>query len=455
MSENLIIKEIEENQEEYIEFLRELIKSDSYNPPGNEKNVAVKIDKYLQEAGVKCEVFLFGGNRANLIAFLSDNFGEKNLLFNGHMDVVPPGDEKEWKYPPLSATVKRKKIIYGRGATDMKGALAAMSITLKILKKLNLELSGNLIFNAVADEETGGNLGTGWCLENVLKPRSIKCDFIIIGEPSGINPLPKAIIIGEKGHLVIKVITNGKSAHSMAPFMGINAIYMMSKIIENFDRLDDFIPKVEPPFTLEELKSLITISFPNEEIFNRIFNEQPLLQGLLKALTQFTKSLNMIKGGIKENVIPDHCEALIDFRLLPGQNSEVILNGLKKLINSIGFKIHEKSTTMPPEEGFVNLEIFHEGASSVWKDYNKSQTVKIFKEIADKVYGKTSYYMLAPGANDAYFYRNSGYCQETIHFGPGKAGQMHVVDENIEIQDFIKAIKVYTLFAYHFLKKNK
>jgi len=328
----LIIKEIEANRDEYIEFLREIIKTDSYNPPGNEMNVAKKIDQYLKDAGIISEIFPFGNNRANLIASLNENFDSKNLLYNGHMDVVPPGIEEEWKNPPLSATFKRKKFIYGRGATDMKGALAAMTIALKILKKLDLNLSGNLILNAVADEETGGKYGTGWCIENIFKPRSIKSDFVLIGEPSCLSPLPKAIIIGEKGHLVIKVITNGKSAHSMAPFMGKNAIYMMSKIIENFDKFDDFIPKVEPPFTLEELKKFITIVFPNDEIFDRIYNEQPLLQGFLKALTQFTKSLNMIKGGIKENVIPDRCEALIDFRLLPGQTSEIILTGLKKLI---------------------------------------------------------------------------------------------------------------------------
>jgi succinyl-diaminopimelate desuccinylase len=451
MSDDLILKEIEENKEKYIDFLKSLIQTDSYNPPGNEKDVALKIQDFFINNGVKCEIFPFGKNRANMIAYLDEKFDGKNLLYNGHMDIVPPGSEDDWKYPPLSAYLKRKKLLYGRGSSDMKGGLAAMVIALVILKKLNLNLSGNLIVNAVADEETGGKYGTGWCLENILKKRSIKCDFIIVGEPSGLSPLPKAVILGEKGHLVIKVITNGISCHSMAPFMGKNAIYMMSEIIQNLDKLEDYIPKVEPPISLENLKLLISSAFPNEEIFNRIFNEQPLFKGLVMALTQFTKSLNVIHGGIKENVVPDHCEARIDFRLYPGQTTEMILNSLRKLISNLGYEVRNEPKGNP-EDIFVYLEIYHQGEASIWKNYQNSQPLKDFKEIVDKIYGRKSFYFLAPGSTDAHYYRNTNYCMETIHFGPGNAGSMHAMNEYIEIQDFMNAIKVYALFAHDFLK---
>ncbi|MFX0145108.1 MAG: M20/M25/M40 family metallo-hydrolase, partial [Candidatus Hodarchaeota archaeon] len=118
MSEELILNEIENNKEEYIDFLKKIVQSESYNPPGNEKNVALEIEKYLRNEGIQCEIFSFGENRANLVATLNDNFEDKNLLYNGHMDVVPPGSLEEWKYPPLSAIIKRKRI-YGRGTADM------------------------------------------------------------------------------------------------------------------------------------------------------------------------------------------------------------------------------------------------------------------------------------------------------------------------------------------------
>jgi len=452
MSEELILQKIEENKDEYVKFFQELIQTDSYNPPGNEKNVAIKIDKYLKDVDINCELLPFGDNRANLIAFLNDNFDGKNLLYNGHMDVVPPGTESEWKNPPLSAYIKRKKIMYGRGTADMKGALSAMVIALKILKELNIETKGNLILNAVADEETGGTFGTGWCVENILKTRSIKSNFAVIGEPSGIRPLPKAIILGEKGHLQLKIITNGIACHSSTPFLGKNAIYMMSEIIQNLDKFDNYIPKIEPPMSIERIKELIAAVFPSLEDFERVFNEQALLQNVVKALNQFTKSFNMISGGIKENVIPDRCEGVMDFRLLPGQKPGKIIEALKKIITDLGYEIRDEPTGTP-DEIFVYLEIIHQSEASYWNEWEKSSTLRDFFSTVAKVYGRNPFYFFFPACADAHYLRNTGYCLDTILFGPGNATTAHAIDENIEIQDYINSIKVYTLFAYDFLKK--
>ncbi len=411
--------------------------------------MALKIEKYLKDANIKCEIFPFGDNRANVIANLNNNFDKKNLLFNGHMDVVPPGSEDDWKYPPLSAFIKRKKFIYGRGTTDMKGGLAAMIIALKILKKLNLKLSGNLILNAVADEETGGRFGTKWCLDNKLK--SIKCDFAIIGEPTNFKPLSNAILLGEKGRVQLKIITNGISCHASAPFLGKNAIYMMTDIIQNLDKLYERVPKVNPPISLNKLKELVSVSFPNQKAFERVYNEQPLLSNVMKALTQFTQSVTMINAGIKENVIPDRCEAIMDFRLLSGQNIDILLSGMKNLIKELGYQIKD-GLIGAPEEVFVYLEIQGQSEASFWKKWEESKPLKDLFNLIERIYEKKPFYFLLPASTDACFLRNNNYCPETIIFGPGIATTAHAVDEYIEIQDFINSIKIYTLFAYDFLK---
>jgi len=450
ISEEILLKEIDESKEEFVNFLKELIQTDSYNPPGNEKNIAVKIGNYLKGAGIEAEIFEYDDNRANLIAYLNNSFEYKNLLFNGHMDVVPPGSEEDWKYPPLSAYIKRNKYMYGRGTTDMKGGLAAMVCTLKLLKKLKIELKGNLILNAVADEEMGGT-GTEWCVNNPLKSKKI--DFTIIGEPTALKPLPIAIMVGERGRMVVKITTNGVSTHASWPFMGKNAIYIMSDIIQKLDRLDDYIPSIEPPLSFEKLKELVSQSFPSYEIFEKIFNEQVMLQNVLKALTKFTKCLTIINGGIKDNVVPDKCEAYIDFRLLPGQKVDSLIDALQKIIEEdLNYPI-KKDENDKKGEVSVDLEIVQLSEPSYWKDWESSQPLKELQSIINKVFGVNSFIMIYPASADAHYIRNSGLCRETVLLGPGSGSTAHSIDENIEISDFINAIKVYSLFAYKFLKQ--
>lgn len=446
-----ILSFIDEHKEEYINFLEELIKTTSYNPPGDEMNVAVKIHEYLEDLDMRCDVHPFGDNRANLIAYFNEETEGKNLLYNGHMDVVPPGEINEWKKPPLSAYIKRKKIMYGRGTADMKGGLTAMVIALKVLKSLGIESKNNVILNAVADEETGGVFGTKMSLDEHL--HDIKCDFCIVGEPSGINPLPKAIILGEKGHLQLRIIANGASCHASTPFLGENAIYMIGKIIQNLDRLDELIPEIDPPLSEERIKNLVADAFPSKEIFETIYQQQELLQNVVKSLTQFTKSLTMIKGGIKENVVPDKCEAVIDFRLLPGQKTDVVIQKVKQLVNELGYEVRD-TPDGKPEDVFMYFEIIHQSEASYWDGWEDSKDLENFHEILSEVYGKTPFYFLYPACADAHYYRNTGYCPQTVLFGPGSAATAHATDEFIEIEDFLNAIKTYTLFAYEFLKSE-
>ena len=452
MSVESIIAKIEQNKEIYIDFLRKLIQSDSVNPPGNEKNVALIIEDFLKEGNIKTEIFPFGNNRANLMAYLNENLKTKNLLYNGHMDVVPPGSEANWKYPPFSATIKRNKLMFGRGTSDMKSGLAAMVIALKILKELNFDLPGNLILNAVADEETHGKLGTGWCVDNPLK--SIKCDFAVIGESTGFSPLPKGIMVGEKGHLILKVRTNGISAHSSMPGLGKNAIYMMSNIIETLDKIEEYIPKSKPPIKLGKLKKLMAVAFPSYDDFERILSEQPDLENLVQSLVSYSKALTMIKGGIKVNVIPDSCEAILDIRLLPGQEIEPIIEALKKLIrDDVGYLVKDESTSFSGKV-YVEIEVVTATEGSFWDKWEESEELNDFYKLVETIYEKKPYYFLLPASADAHYLRNDGYCPQTILFGPGKGRTTHSIDENIEILDFIRAIKVYTIFAYNFLSKK-
>ncbi|MFX1298653.1 MAG: M20 family metallopeptidase [Promethearchaeota archaeon] len=453
MTEDLIIKSIDNNKNDYIQFVKELIQIDSFNPPGNEKNIAIKIKSFLEDSNIKCEIFPFENNRANLIAFLNEKFEGKNLLYNAHMDVVPPGKESEWNNPPLSAYSTEKKI-FGRGAADMKGGLAAMTIALKILKQFEIETPNNLILNAVADEETGGKLGTKWCVDNVLKKKNIKLDYSIVGEPSGMATLPKTIILGEKGRLVLKVVTNGISGHASAPFLGKNAITMMSEIIQKLDEIEKLmhdIKDIKPSMSHEELENNISSTFPDIESYQEFLKKNPYLKPIIQAISKFTQSLNMIEGGIKDNVIPDQCSATIDFRLLPNQTPEITINAFKKIINELGYEVRD-SPIGDPKDVFVYIEVIKVSEASFWKDWDKSINLQNFSSIIENVYKEKPIYLLFPASSDAHYLRNSNYCPQTILFGPGNGMLAHATNEYISIDDFINSIKVFTLFACRFLK---
>ncbi len=448
IEEDLILREIDESIQDYIKFLKLMIKTDSCNPPGEEGKIASIIKNYLDEQGIKCNIFPFNQSRANLLAYLSDNFDGKILLLNGHMDTVPFSSEDKWKYHPLSGKVEDNKYIYGRGTADMKAGLAAMVITLKILKKYRKKFNGNIILNAVADEEQGGDLGTKWCVDNVLK--NIKCDFAIIGEYSGFNPFPKSVIIGEKGRTHVKITTHGISCHASTPFLGKNAAYMMTDIIQNIDKIIKYIPDIDPPLTESKLKEFISQSYSNPEEFNKILRDNPHLNNLFTSVTQFSKALTILNCGIKENIIPDKCEAVIDFRLLPGQDSKMIVNGLERLITDLGYLIAKNSTKKGISE-CVDVKVISDNKASFIHKWRSSTNLSSFFKIVELIYKKKPFPFITPATTDAEFLRTNGFCPETIIFGPGSFENIHAANEHIEIQDFINCIKVYSLFAFKLL----
>jgi len=196
------------------------------------------------------------------------------------------------------------------------------------------------------------------------------------------------------------------------------------------------------------------VVFPSEEIFERILKEQPDLQSIIQSLTTFSKAVTMIKGGIKENVIPDLCEAVLDIRLLPKQRSETIMKALQKLIEEdLGYVVKDQSNATP-KEVFVELEIITDSEGSYWSQWEDSVDLQEFYDLVESVYEKKPYYFLLPASADARYFRNDGFCPQTIIFGPGKGRTAHAVNEHIEIIDFIRAIKVYAIFAYRFLNKK-
>ncbi|WP_243666095.1 ArgE/DapE family deacylase [Vulcanisaeta sp. JCM 16159] len=279
-----------------------LIQMPSVNPPGYTVNIAGFIRDWLGDLGFRSEVREYIKDKPNVIARVGK--GKPVLILNGHMDVVPPGDESRWVYPPFSGKVVEGRI-YGRGATDMKGGLAViMTVFAELAPLIERQGSGTLIFSATADEETGGHPG----VEALVRDGVLVGDAAIVAEPSG----GFRYYIGEKGLCQVKLVARGRPAHGSLPVLGDNAIMKLIRAISRAEELiNEFNRGIKLPSELME-------AIKNSA---EVYLEVSRGSGLNLTLSDFervvgTVSFNpgVIRGGSKINMVPDYAELELDMR---------------------------------------------------------------------------------------------------------------------------------------------
>ena len=215
-------------KKELIDLTRKLIQIPTENPPGKEKEALQFLKPLLSRMGFRVKNVLSPKGRWNIIAERRWGKGGRTLLFNGHLDVVPPGDLSLWRYPPFQGRLERGRI-YGRGASDMKGGVASFLQAVSLIDRSKMELSqGSLILHLASDEESHGHHGTGFLSQKGL----IKGDAVLVGEPTGLDP-----VIAQKGALWFRISTFGKSAHGSSPHLGVNAISKMMKVVDRLNSM--------------------------------------------------------------------------------------------------------------------------------------------------------------------------------------------------------------------------
>jgi succinyl-diaminopimelate desuccinylase len=359
-------------EEDVIPVLKELIKIKTENPPGKTIEAVDYLIKEFEKSGIHTEVQEYAEGKANIIAEYGES--DKTVIITGHLDTVPAGNEDKWKYPPFDA-VEDEGRIYGRGSTDMKGAVAAYVSIMKKLKENDVKLKKKIIFLGTADEEIGmdGSLAAknAGIMEN--------CDFVLIGEPTELK-----IGIAEKGTLWIKIAVTGKSAHGSTPHLGISAIEGAAKLLL---RMKEAVPEFDHA-----------------------------------VLGKSSLNIGKISGGTLINVVPEYCEFECDFRLVDDNLREQA----KKKINEIVEEFNKE------QEARAEIVIIHEIPAIEFKE--KSAFVEALKNKAKKLgiheiigvnYG-TDGAMLIPEYNTPF-----------VIMGPGKLDQLHVTDEYTEKKEVI------------------
>ncbi len=267
------------------EILKKLIAIPSVT--GNEHDIAIYIADYLRQCGVdSVELQPVEGKRLNVVAHLKGEKAGPVVLLTGHMDTVAPGEG--WRTDPFKAT-ERDGRIYGRGAADMKGGIAAILVAIRNAAAQREQMRGEAIIAFVCDEEAYSK-GV-----DALIRSGIRADYGIAAEPEW------DAVIGAVGKMLIKVRVYGIVAHGSQPEKGINAVEEGAKFLAALDRL-------------------------------------PLGQHPKLGCQQYV-TLKM-EGGFKEYgvVVPEYCEILINKHTVPSETQETVLRDMRELVERLGLR---------------------------------------------------------------------------------------------------------------------
>lgn len=366
------------NKQRLIKLTRALIRLNSENPPGDEAKVGAFVRNYLESLGLAVKIYAFANNRPNIIATLKGGNSSRSLLLTPHLDTVPAG--KNWTLPPFEARLVKGRI-YGLGATDCKGNLACALEALKSIVEDKVMLGYDLVFAATADEESGSSLG----LIPLLERRILRPSAALVLDADDFE-----IVVTQKGLLHLKVRLKGKRSHAAYPWLGINAIELAAQVINELKRRKE-----------KHLRN--------------------------KYLHPPTVNVGTIRGGDKVNVVADWCDFELDFRFLPGQSHEEILNSLKKIIRKYAaeFKIEIQSAQSPyyidPQCSLANALI------------SAMRQVKVKPRISG-----------SEGATVITFFQHKNI--PAIATGFGVEGNAHTADEYAEINSLYKGAQVLEKF---------
>jgi acetylornithine deacetylase/succinyl-diaminopimelate desuccinylase-like protein len=323
-------------------LLQRLIRVDTVNPPGNERALQEELKAMLEEAGFECELLAAEPERPNLVARLRGESEGQTLTLLGHVDTVR-ADREEWSRDPWGGDLE-DGWIWGRGALDMKGQVAAeLAACLELGRSGWRPHSGELLLVLTADEEAGGELGAAWlCSQH---PDRVRSDFVVNEGGGGLVEFDGrrlfTLCVGEKGIFRMRLRTRGRAGHASLPRIGDNALLRLSRLLA---ALSEQPPPEPSPVGEALLGVLFGEQFSGEEGLRagleRLREEAPLLSDyLVEPMLGVTLTPTRAQSGKKANVIPSEAEALIDCRVPPGYDADEARRQLATLIGEEEYEV--------------------------------------------------------------------------------------------------------------------
>ena len=320
---------------EVTDLLSRLIRIDTTNPPGNETAAAELLRDYLEASGVECELYARVPERASLVARLRGSGDGPSLLLLSHTDVVL-AEPSEWTVPPFSGEVRDGEAwgqtVWGRGALDMKGQVAANAVAIASLAREGFRPAGDLIFAATADEEVGDGFGLSWLCD--AHPDAVRCDYALNEGAGDRLDLGGSIYYicstAEKKTAPFTIRVHGRSGHASMPGIADNALVKAARLVE---RLAAYVPEPQVQQEVEAfLRAVLGEVPPATSVLERARAVHPLAAELVEPLLAPTFAPTMISASQKRNVIPALCVIGVDCRLLPGQHPEEVAGLVREVL---------------------------------------------------------------------------------------------------------------------------
>jgi succinyl-diaminopimelate desuccinylase len=313
-------------RDQVVALARRLIAVPSPNPPGATGPVAEAAEAAVREAVPDADTTLHatGEGVVNLVARLRGNGPGPRVVFNGHLDTFPLGEDLGWTVDPLGGLVRDGRL-HGRGAAEMKGGIACSIAALAALAAHRGAWPGEAVLTLAGDEESMGPRGTKWLLDHVPHARG---DAVLIGDAGS----PRALRFGEKGFLWIAIEATGKPAHGAHLHLGANAIDRLRAALDALDRLCALAPEA-PASVLAAIEASRPISEP--------------LSGAGEAavLRAVTVNIGRIEGGVSTNLVPAAARASADIRLpvgVPAARAEAALAEALGTLPGITWRIERR-----------------------------------------------------------------------------------------------------------------
>ncbi|WP_340099865.1 ArgE/DapE family deacylase [Salinibaculum salinum] len=401
---------LETHRESLVEQAHDLLAVDTQNPPGETASLAGSLETTLSALGLDTERIVADPAKPNLLATLPGE-SDRTLLYNGHLDTVP-FDEETWTHDPLGERDGDR--LYGRGATDMKGAVAAMVLAVRAFAETETTPPVTLQFAFVSDEETGGEAG----LPTLLANRDLAADGCVIGETT-CEQGRHSVTVADRGSIWLTLTATGTAAHGSRPMLGENAI----------DRLYDAVERIRTEFRTDRLDldaALDPIVEESVEYYAPRLGESAARE----LFTYPTVNLGTIEGGESINSVPQSARARVDIRLAPAVDTERILARIRECVDGCtGITIEEVSWSVGTYEPV------------------DSPLVKAVAETAEDVTGERIYRRSATGGGDAKTLRNAGI--PTVEFGLG-TDTVHAADEYTTVEALAGNAAVYAALPFAF-----